>query len=332
MRLSIRKPDDMHVHLREGAMMFNVVPHTASQFARALVMPNTDPPILTGSDADSYAARIRARVPEFEPLKVIKLVRSTTPEIVSEARSRGVVAAKFYPEGVTTNSDDGCRSLSEVRSALEAMEEYGMVLCLHGETPGEFCMDRERDFLHRELLPIARAHPRLKIVLEHVTTESAVGFVSAMPNVAATVTIHHLVLTLDDVVGGMLRPHNFCKPIAKTPQDRRTLRATVASGNPKFFLGTDSAPHHRGRKECGSGCAGVFTAPVAMQLLAQVFDELDALDQLEAFCSEFGASFYGLPLNEGKLELVREPFRVPAQCGDVIPFMAQETLSWSVVP
>lgn len=330
MKMNIRRPDDMHVHLRDGTMLSHVARYTASQFARAVAMPNTTPPILTGEQAISYGDLIRRRAPGLEPIAVIKLVRSSTPDVIREAARLGVAAAKFYPEGVTTNSEDGCRSLFDVEPALEAMEEHGMILCLHGETPGVFCMDRERSFLHRELLPIARRYPRLKIVLEHITTEDSVGFVQGLANVAATVTVHHLLLTLDDVIGGSLRPHNFCKPIAKRPADREALRQVVISGDPKFFLGTDSAPHDVFLKECSSGCAGVFTAPCAMQVLAQVFEDLNSLDRLEAFSSEFGARFYGLPLNEGRLELVREPFRVPAQCGSVVPFLAGQDLRWSV--
>ncbi len=326
---TMRRPDDFHVHLREGAMLDKVVGYTSQSFGRALVMPNTTKPILTGEDAVAYKKDIlRIRGEEFQPLMTIKLVRSTTPTIIREAKAAGVVAAKFYPEGVTTNSEDGMPNLADSHPVLQEMERQGMVLCLHGETPGVFCMDRETVFLS-DLSAIANTFPKLKIVLEHVTTFDAVSEVSALPdNVAATITVHHLFLTLDDVVGGMLKPHHFCKPIAKTPEDRESLLDVAMSGNPKFFLGTDSAPHARGKKECASGCAGVFTAPVAMALLVDLFEQHGTLDRLEGFTSEFGARFYGLPLNEEKVTFTRDPWVVAEVVGDVVPFKAQEVLNW----
>lgn len=319
----------MHVHLRDGDMLRRVAPHTAAQFARAVVMPNTDRPVLTGEDAARYGSRIRESC-GLSPLMTVKLARGTAPGVIPAAKEAGVVAAKFYPEGMTTNSDDGARSPLELEGVLSEMERCGMVLCLHGETPGAFCMDREAAFLGT-LTDVASSFPRLKIVLEHVTTQSAVAFVQGLPdNVAATITVHHLRLTLDDVVGGKIRPHNFCKPIAKTPADRAALRRAAVSGSPKFFLGTDSAPHGVASKECSSGCAGVFSAPVAIQALVEEFEELEALDRLEAFCSEYGARFYGLPLNDGKLEIERRAWAVPAEIDGVVPYRAGETLRWSV--
>jgi len=329
-KMRIRRPDDMHVHLRDGSMLLGVAKHTAAQFARALVMPNTDSPILTGEDAVRYRARIHESAPGLSPLMTVKLTRGTTPDMIPRAKGAGVVAAKFYPEGMTTNSDDGARSPLELDGVLAAMEKCGMVLCLHGETPGAFCMDRESAFLGT-LTDVARSFPKLRIVLEHVTTKTAVTFVQGLPdNVAATITVHHLRLTLDDVVGGKISPHNFCKPIAKTPSDREALRRAAVSGNPKFFLGTDSAPHAVAAKECSSGCAGVFSAPVAMQALACEFEELGALDRLETFCSEFGARFYGLPMTDAELELERSEWTVPATFDGVVPYRAGERLAWSL--
>ncbi len=340
-RLKIRRPDDFHVHLRQGEMLRHVVAATAVSFRRALVMPNTTPPIRTGADAMAYRERICAMAKEelgagmwgFQPLMTIKLLVSTTPEIVREAAKVGVVAAKLYPAGVTTNSDDGVHpaDMLILGPVFEAMQDVDMVLCLHGEMPGVFCLDREEKFLDT-LRMIAKAYPRLRIVLEHVTTAAAVAAVALLPpTVAATVTAHHLVLTLDDVVGDRLRPHHFCKPIAKYESDRLALVAVVTSGNPKFFLGTDSAPHARGTKECDGGCAGVYTAPVAMEVLAEVFEQQAALDRLEAFTSTFGARFYGLPLNEGYIELVKEPVDVPKELpGGLVPFRAGGKLSWLI--
>lgn len=339
--IKIRRPDDMHVHLREGGMLQLVAPLTAKDFARALVMPNTNTPILSGWDVAKYRGEIKLAAPGFEPLMTIKLVESTTPEIILAAQAAGAIAAKVYPQGVTTNSADGIDP-EAVMDTYEALEACGMVLCLHGEMPGVFCMDREAAFL-TSLETIAGIFPKLKIVLEHVTTAAAVRCVERLgPNVAATITVHHLMLTLDDVVGDKIQPHNFCKPIAKTPADRAALREAATSGNPKFFLGTDSAPHSRYHKECASGCAGVFTAPVAMPLLAEIFETEGSLGDgpvLERFTSEFGARFYGLPLNEGTLTLVRKPwtshreYQIPSNEMDsardrVRPFLPGREMPW----
>ena len=329
MKITIARPDDLHLHLRQGEMLSAVLPATASQFGRALVMPNTDPPILTAEDATAYRRRIEAEGTGLEPLMTIKLVPSTTPAIVRAAKG-AVVAGKLYPEGVTTNSDDGVSDIKRMYPVFEAMQDAGLTLCLHGERPDAFCIDREAAFL-ADLYDIAECFPRLRIVLEHVTTLAAVSAVEALPdNVAATVTVHHLYLTLDDVIGGALRPHAFCKPVAKRPEDREALILAATGGNPKFFLGTDSAPHARGRKECDGGCAGVYSAPVAMQALASLFERRDAIGRLEAFASVHGAAFYGLPRAEGKLELVRQPTWVPRELHGVVPFFAGKTLDWRV--
>lgn len=336
--LSIPTPDDMHVHFREGAMLSRVVPATSSVFGRALVMPNTVHPMLGGADVCAYAEEIRIAAnhpnpssPPFEPLMTVKLLRSSTRDVLRDAKAGDAVAAKFYPEGVTTNSEDGVADLRDLAPALEVLQELGMVLCLHGEVPGAFCMDREVLFLD-SLHWAASTFPDLRIVLEHVTTASAVYEIASMrPGVAATITAHHLFHTLDDVVGGMLNPHAFCKPIAKTKEDRMALRVAATSGNPKFFFGSDTAPHLRGKKECSSGCAGVFSAPCAIESLAMAFDECGALDKLGPFVSRFGADFYGLPHNPGSVLLAREEWRVPDELHGVVPFMAGRVLPWRVV-
>lgn len=337
--ISIRRPDDFHVHLRQGAMLAKVLPATARRFGRALVMPNTRPPTATAEDVSRYREEIltaaSARNLRFEPLMTVMLTPATTPQTIFAAKDAGAIAAKLYPQGVTTNSSDGVKSVGALAPVFAAMERCGMALCLHGETPDVFCLDREEAFLP-ELRAIAREFPRLRIVLEHLSTASAVACVEALPDtVAATITVHHLRLTLDDVVGNLLSPHHFCKPIAKRPHDREALVAAALGGNPKFFLGTDSAPHPQEVKECHAGCAGVFSAPVALESLADLFDRLDALDRLEDFTSSFGSRFYGLPLNEGTVELKRESWQVPMDSLEwwgLVPFHAGDTLRWRLAP
>ncbi len=333
--LVIRTPDDMHVHLRDGEMLKSVAHFTSDVYARALVMPNTSRPIVTGQDVCDYREQILRStvemdsVPAFEPLMSVKLLKRTTP-LLRDAKAAGAIAAKFYPEGVTTNSEDGVADIRELEGALGEMDRLGMVLCLHGEVPGVFCMDREAAFLDH-LRWISREFPGLRVVLEHVTTAAAVDAVFGLPdNVAATVTAHHLFHTLDDVVGGMLSPHAFCKPIAKTPADREALRAAVTSGSPKFFFGSDTAPHLRGRKECSSGCAGVFSAPCALEALAVAFEEEKVLHRLEAFVSQFGAEFYGLPLNTGTVTLSRHGWVMDPEIVGVVPFFAGNAIPWLV--
>lgn len=326
------RPDDMHVHLRDGDQLRNAAPWTSRHFARALVMPNLSRPVLDGGDVSAYRAKILEAAEEgFTPIMTVKLVPSTTGAVLESALRAGAMAAKFYPEGVTTNSEDGARSIRELYPALEAMRDLGLVLCLHGETPGVFCMDREEAFLD-DLRDAARSFPKLRMVLEHVTTRAAVEAVESLPdNVAATITPHHLEITLDDVVGDKLRPHLFCKPLAKRPSDRAALVRAAVSGSGKFFLGTDSAPHLRGSKECSSGCAGVFGAPTALPVLASVFEEAGREGALEEFCSRFGADFYELPYNGGETRLVKESWRVPEEVGGVVPYRAGEMLEWRVM-
>lgn len=330
-RFSMPVPDDFHVHLRRGGMLHTVLPHTTGMFGRALVMPNTIPAIVTAEDVRRYRREIMAASPErFIPLMTIKLLNGrTTPEVVLQAREEGAVAAKLYPVGVTTNAEDGVRDAEALAPVFGAMESAGMVLCLHGEKPDTFCLEREAAFLPA-LVAIAGAFPNLKIVLEHVTTAAAVDTVAGLTsNVAATITAHHLLLTLDDVVGGALNPHAFCKPVPKTPSDREALWRVIEDGNPKFFLGTDSAPHPISSKECPAGCAGIFAAPVAMPALVTAFDRRSLLKRLPDFAARFGADFYGLQQNEGEAVFVRRPWTVPSRYKDVVPFLAGTQIEWS---
>ncbi|MBL4846580.1 MAG: dihydroorotase [Planctomycetes bacterium] len=329
--ITIRRPDDWHVHLRDGALLGAMAGDTAGHFARALVMPNLTPPVRTGEEALAYRARILAVTHglEFTPLMTIKLLPETTAECVAAAKEAGVVAGKLYPQGVTTNSEDGWSEIEVLHTAFAAMEEAGLVLSLHGEAPDAFCLDRELRFVEDTLPSIAERFPKLRIVLEHVSTRAGVAAVSELANVAGTITAHHLHLTLDDVIGGALRPHHFCKPVAKRPEDREALIA-AALGNDSFFLGTDSAPHLQADKESPSGCAGVYTAPVALGLVAEVFEAHSALSQLESFTSERGARFYEVPLNEGQLTLRRGEWAVPTDFAGVVPMRAGQSLAWQV--
>lgn len=352
--ITIRQPDDWHLHLRDGELLKRVLPFTAKVFGRGLVMPNLTPPILSGSMARQYSDRIMEHIhggdlremwkPGFCPLMTIKVRPDTTAEMIFAAKKAVVIAGKVYPAGVTTNSEDGWTDIGDLAEPFGAMEECGMVLCLHGETPGEPSLNRETHFAENYLIPIAEKYPRLKIVFEHVTTRTGCRIVRTLPNVAGTITVHHLLITLDDIIGSNLNSHCFCKPVAKTEDDRQALIEAATSGAYSFFLGTDSAPHTRHGKHSGS--AGCFTAPVAMELLAQVFDEEGALDKLETFASVRGAEFYGLPLNEGKIRLVRKSSKVPqsfswnddgSNCSegyentdDLIPFWADREIQWEV--
>lgn len=335
--IKLRRPDDFHVHFRRADMLRTVVPYTARHFGRALVMPNTDPPILTADDVVAYRAEIAAAVPEgcaFSPLMTIKITDATTPETIRAAHAVGAIAGKAYPVGVTTGAEQGVTDFYALPDVWVEMEQQGMVLCLHGEQPGVFCLDRETEFLH-VVRDLAARYPRLRIVLEHITTAEAVDQVHGFPdNVAATITPHHLIFTLDDVIGGKLAPHHFCKPIPKRPEDRAEL-VKAATGreerNSKFFLGTDSAPHPRARKECGAGEAGIFSAPVAMPLLWQIFIRArSGPEVLGDFVAGRGADFYRLPRSEGKITLVREAWTVPSEIGGLVPLCAGHELAWRV--
>jgi dihydroorotase len=321
-------PDDFHVHLRQDAALSSYVQDVAAQFGRALVMPNILPPLTTLSAILDYKKKIIDAAPGFEPLMTFKLSPHYSEDVLLTFKSAGVVAGKYYPAGVTTNSHDGVSDFESVFPVIEIMERLGFVLCVHGEEPGEFCLDREESFIRR-VETLVKTFPRLRIVFEHLSTESAVKAVYAMPDtVAATITVHHLLHTLDDVIGDGLQPHHFCKPLPKRPADRFALRSAAFSGNPKFFLGTDSAPHLRGKKECPCGAAGVYSAPVAIPLLIQIFEREDVLRKLSNFIGGFGADFYGIPRQTQKRTYVRQPWVVPEEVHGVVPLAAGETLDW----
>ena len=335
--LTIRKPDDWHVHLRDGEMLQLVAPYTARQFGRAIVMPNLVPPITTAEAAAAYRDRIIAAAGDgFTPLMTCYLTDHTDPHELERGYSEGVwVAAKLYPAGATTNSASGVTDVRNIYPALERMQRAGMVLCVHGEVtdPNVDIFDREAVFIERMLEPLTGDFPDLKVVFEHITTADAVDFVeSSGPKVAATVTPQHLILNRNAIFADGLRPHSYCLPVAKREEHRLAVRKAATSGSRKFFLGTDSAPHMREAKESACGCAGIFNAPFALESYATVFEEEEALDRFEAFASEHGAHFYGLPLNEGTIALERAVVTVPTQVGEVVPFHAGATLQWRCVP
>ncbi|MEM7445171.1 MAG: dihydroorotase [Pseudomonadota bacterium] len=318
--ITMRRPDDWHLHLRDGAMLKTVIDDTARHFGRAIVMPNLVPPVVTMAQAIAYRRRIEAALPDgsgFTPLMTLYLTENTDPSDVAEAHKSGTATAvKLYPAGATTNSDSGVRDFEAVRGVLEVMEKIGMPLLIHGEVtdPDIDIFDREAVFIHRHLTRLLREHPGLRIVLEHTTTEDAVAFVeSAGGRVGATITPHHLVINRNALFAGGIRPHHFCLPIAKREKHRLALRKAATSGNPAFFLGTDSAPHTIHTKEAECGCAGIYNAPTAMATYTQVFEDEGALDRLEAFTSINGPKFYGLPANESEITLVRD---TPAEEAD----------------
>lgn len=328
--LVLRRPDDFHVHLRQDADLGAYAREASRVFARVLVMPNLVPPILEAADVAKYRSGILEAAPGMEPLMAFKLLPRHTPAQLAALKAAGAVAGKVYPEGVTTNSEDGITDLRQIWPLMPALEELGLVVCCHGEKPGAFSLDREERFLD-EFAETAQRFPGVRLVLEHVSTAAAVSRVRALgSNVAATITLHHLEITLDDVIGGNLKPHLFCKPIAKRPFDRDALREAAFSGDSKFFFGSDSAPHHKGKKECAAGCAGVYSMPVALEGLVDVFDRAGHLDRLDTFCSEFGAGFYGLPRNHGTVTLRREPWTVPDIVDGVVPYRALEQMPWRV--
>jgi len=337
-RLVIRRPDDWHVHLRDGDMLEAVAGHSARQFARAIVMPNLDPPVTGVAAAEAYRTRILAALPResrFAPLMTCYLVDHAPPAEIARGFEEGVfAAAKLYPAHATTNSAHGVRDIASLAPALEAMQRIGMPLLVHGEVtdPAVDVFDREALFIERVLIGLGRDFPALKIVFEHITTAEAVAFVEeAGATVAATITPHHLVLNRNALFDGGLRPHAYCLPVAKRERHRLAVRRAAVSGSAKFFLGTDSAPHAVGAKESACGCAGIFNAPFALETYAAAFEEEGSLDRLEAFASEHGARFYGLPLNEDRVVLERTPVVVPETVAGIVPFLAGQTLNWRLV-
>jgi dihydroorotase len=338
--LTFARPDDWHLHLRDGAALAAVLPATARQFARAIVMPNLRPPVTTAAAALAYRERILAALPAgsvFEPLMTLYLTDNTPPEEIGRARAAGVVALKLYPAGATTNSDAGVTDLRKVYPTLEAMQRAGLLLLVHGEVtdPDVDIFDREAVFIDRVMRPLRRDFPELKVVFEHITTLEAAHYVAeAGDHTAATITAHHLLYNRNALFTGGLRPHYYCLPVLKKEQHRQALVRAATSGSGRFFLGTDSAPHAAALKEqsvCGAGC---YTAPAALELYAEAFEAAGALDRLEGFASCFGADFYGLPRNSGSVTLVRQPWSLPESLpfGDALikPLRAGETLNWKL--
>ena len=341
--LTIRRPDDMHLHLRDGAVLRAVLPETTRHFARAIVMPNLVPPVVTAAKALAYRDRILAALPEgavFEPLMVLYLTEATDPMDVATAHSTGLVkAVKLYPAGATTNSASGVKDFARVQGVLEKMAEIGLPLCLHGEVTDSSVdiFDREAVFIDRILAPLREENPGLRVVMEHITTEEGVAYArSCGENLAATLTTHHLILNRNHILAGGIRPHYYCLPVAKREKHRLALREAATSGEARFFLGTDSAPHVDALKEHACGCAGCFTATNSMALLAHVFEEEAALDRLEGFTSLHGAAFYRLPPNEARLTLTRHdspppvPEKILTEAGPVTVFNPGFPVHWHV--
>ena len=338
--ITIVRPDDWHLHLRDGAALSAVIGHSARQFARAIVMPNLRPPIVTVDQALAYRQRILAALPsgiDFEPLMTLYLTDETPPAEMRRAREAGIVAIKLYPAGATTNSDAGVSDLAKVGPTLAAAEREGIVLLVHGEVtdPAVDVFDREAVFIDRHLVALRRDFPGLKIVLEHVTTREGAQYVAeASANTAATLTAHHLLYNRNALFAGGLRPHHYCLPVLKREEHRQALVAAATSGSPRFFLGTDSAPHAAVLKEHASGCAGCYTALTALELYAEAFDAAGALDLLEGFASFHGPSFYGLPRNVGTVTLRRQSWSVPKALpfgeAELKPLCGGETLNWKL--
>ncbi|SFN49992.1 dihydroorotase [Formivibrio citricus] len=337
--LTIARPDDWHLHLRDGELMASVVAHSAREFARAIIMPNLRPPVLTVADAAAYRARILAALPagsDFQPLMTLYLTDNTPPAEIEKAKASGFIyALKLYPAGATTNSDSGVTSFDKVMPTLEKMAEMGLPMLVHGEVtdPAVDVFDREAVFIETVLQPLIARLPQLKVVMEHITTAQAAEFVLNAPaNVAATVTAHHLLMNRNALFQGGVRPHHYCLPVLKRETHRSKLVEVVTSGSSKFFLGTDSAPHAKHTKEAPCGCAGMYTAHAALPLYAEVFDAAGALDKLEAFASRNGPAFYGLPVNQGTVTLAKESWTVPAEypfgSHSVVPLRAGETMAW----
>ncbi len=338
--LSIIRPDDWHLHLRDGAALRTTVADAARRFGRAIVMPNLRPPVTTVALADEYRQRILAKLPEglkFEPLMTLYLTDKTAPDEIDRAVDSGFVrAVKLYPAGATTNSDAGVTAIEKVYPVLERMQKLGLALCVHGEVTHADVdvFDREREFIDRVLAPLAQAFPGLRTVFEHITTREAAQYVSeAGPNVAATITAHHLLMNRNHMLVGGIRPHHYCLPVLKRETHRQALLAAATSDCPRFFLGTDSAPHAQSTKETACGCAGCYTEHAAIELYAEAFESVGALDRLEAFASFNGADWYGLPRNRDRITLVKDAWTVPATLDylpddPIVPLRAGETIAW----
>ena len=340
--LTITRPDDWHLHVRDGDALATVVPHTAAQFGRAIIMPNLRPPVTTAAQALAYKARIQAAVPDgvaFEPLMTLYLTDNLPADEIRRAKDAGVVAAKLYPAGATTNSDAGVTDLRKTYATLEAMQKAGMLLLVHGEvtSPEIDLFDREAVFIDQQLIPLRRDFPELKIVFEHITTQEAAQYVQAADRfTGATITAHHLLYNRNAIFTGGIRPHYYCLPVLKREKHRLALVQAATGGNARFFLGTDSAPHPAHLKEHATGCAGCYTAHAAMELYAEAFDAAGAIDQLEAFASFNGADFYGLPRNTGTLTLTRQSWTPPDSFAfggaELKPLRSGEALAWKAEP
>ncbi|MCF6282326.1 MAG: dihydroorotase [Candidatus Polarisedimenticolaceae bacterium] len=342
MKITLTRPDDWHLHVRDGDALSSVVPHSAAQFGRAIIMPNLRPPVTDTEQALAYRQRILAALPEghnFTPLMTLYLTDQTTPDEIKRAKESGIVyAAKLYPAGATTNSDSGVTDLAKIQPALEMMQQCGLPLLVHAEVTDSHIdiFDRERIFIERHMDKLVEQYPELSIVFEHVTTLDAVNFVKqARQGVAATITAHHLLYNRNSMLAGGIRPHYYCLPILKREKHRQALLDAATSGNPKFFLGTDSAPHPTDAKESTCGCAGCYTAYAAIELYAEAFDGAGALDKLEGFASYFGADFYQLPRNSGQITLLKEPWFAPDSFpfndSQVTPLRAGEEIQWRIV-
>ncbi|NNJ94900.1 MAG: dihydroorotase [Halobacteria archaeon] len=341
MELTLTRPDDWHLHVRDGDALAGVVPHTAAHFGRAIIMPNLQPPVTTAAQAMEYRRRILAVLPDdtdFNPLMTLYLTDNTSTENIRQAaENEHVHAVKLYPAGATTHSDAGVTDIRNTHEALAAMQQYGLPLLVHAEVTDSTVdvFDREAVFIERHLQPLVERFPALKVVLEHVTTQQGVDFVASAPDtVAGTITAHHLLMNRNAMFAGGMQPHNYCLPVLKRERHRQSLISAATGGSGKFFLGTDSAPHARERKETACGCAGIYTAHAALELYAQAFEDAGALDRLEAFASHFGADFYGLPRNRDTITLEKTDWQVPDSyplgSSTVIPMYAGETLHWRV--
>lgn len=338
--ITLIKPDDWHCHFRDGKFLLRTSSDCAQRFKRSVIMPNLVPPVTSVDEAKNYLARIKKSISSdklFEPLMTLYLTDNTAAsEIIAAKKSGIVVAAKLYPAGATTNSTDGVTNIEHIYPILAAMQECGLVLCLHGEVVGDAdIFEREALFIDTILTKLMKDFPKLKIVLEHISTQAAVEFVKNAPaNLGATITPHHLLLNRNHLLAGGIKPHYYCLPILKTRDDQAALIQAAISGNPKFFLGTDSAPHAKNKKESCCGCAGIYSSNNALEIYAQIFEQNKALDKLENFASFFGAQFYGLPISQNTITLIKKPWRVPTELsfGDefVVPLMAGEELQWQI--
>ncbi|MBF0429719.1 MAG: dihydroorotase [Fibrobacteria bacterium] len=326
----LRKPDDMHIHLRQGPNLKNYVEDCIPYFGKILVMPNTVPPISNAIILKKYKKQIQSFAPNMTPLMTFKLKASMGTEEIDILKKAGAVAGKLYPAGATTNSADGITDVKRIYALLEHMQAKDLVLSVHAEDPDAFCLDRESVYLEK-IKDIADHFPKLKIIIEHLSCRQAVEYVQEAPEkIAATISVHHLLLTLNDILGASFNPHHFCKPIAKTPEDRKAIMQAAFSGNPKFFLGTDSAPHLKASKETAAGQAGIYTAPVAIPLLISIFEKAGKLEMLENFTSQFGSAFYELEQNQATISFKREDWSVPELMHGVVPFFAGKKISWKL--